>query len=422
MKIVCCLRSEESYKRIKFQVNNENIEWEDFINDIDYLREKIAFIYYDLAIVDEKLWWKDDAVSLFKNFNIDIIFFEGDFEHVFKNVMERLSSDNENTEYIIEDEEGKNEDEKPIKYIEIEVEKIKEVKVKVPVYKEVYTNIPKKLIMVTNLSKRAGSTFITLNLAKAFSKYKVLPAVIEPPLDLPYIFDTIGLEQRLNKTSNEESLLFYSYPHEIYENNQIKKDRETIEDDIVWIVPDARKPIIDSNKWDYYMMMKLIYCSKKASITIVDIGSFINHESVKSILDYADMILVVIDPLPTEIMQNNSTLQMLLDLKYKGGLPIEFVINKWSNGIDKPELFDYLKLDPLTIIPAVDLSYIHKAIYSCLIPYSLEQVEKMLEKPIYKIIKRVIPREFFIDTQVNTKSKDKAIISKLSGFFKKKKG
>jgi len=106
---------------------------------------------------------------------------------------------------------------------------------------------------------------------------------------------------------------FYSYPHVI--NNGVKplRDMETIIDDIIWIIPDSRMDTVEN--WDSLKMMKLLYTSKRAPISIVDIGTSIGHESVDSILTSADMILAVVNPQLVELKQNKERLDLLLKLK-----------------------------------------------------------------------------------------------------------
>lgn len=397
MQIVVIMKSKESFKRIRLQVDNNSIEWEP-IFDLDDLREKIVFIKYDIAIVDTNIWWKDEAIELFNKFKIDTIMFEGDFEEISQEIRNKIPINTPAEEVENLPEELTNE-ERPIRYIEKEIIREKEVKVKVPVYKEVYTGIPKQLIIIANLSKRAGSTFVTLNLAKALSDLKILCSVIENPVE-PYIFDTIGLEQRLIKNRGED-FEFYSYPHLIYENKKIEKDMETIEDGIIWLVSDPRKPLIQEQHWDYYKMMKLLYASRKASISILDIGYNIDKDYIKPILDEADKIFIVIDPMPTEIMQNKKLFDDLLELK-KDGLPIEFIINRWTSGIDKKQLLNHLKITPLALIPAIDLKLIHKAIYDCKIPYSVSEIKEELSIPFNNIVKRIIPSEFITEEKAKT--------------------
>jgi hypothetical protein len=416
------MKSKDSFNRVINQYTPPNVEWEEYVSDIEEIQEKIVFKEYDLAIVDEKIWWKDEAIELFNRKGVEVIIFQGDFEEVLEKVKELIPEEQEE-EFEIEEfneevlnfsteeqevkvkEVEKTEDTREVKYIHTKEYIDRPVNVPVPVYKSMYTSIGNKLIVIANLSKRAGATFLTLNLAKAIADLDILVSIIEPPIDLPYIFDTIGLENRLNDISEDAkgSLNYYSYPHEILEKTKIKKERETINDGIVWMVPDSRKPIIP--KWDYYNMMKLIYASRKASVTLIDAGDNLEHEAIKPILSEADLVLIVVDPLPTECMQNNDKLEELIMLRNKEGVPIQFAINHWNTGVDKKQFIDFLKVEPMMYIPQIDSNYIYKSIYDCKIPYDDIDVKMLLDKPFYYVIKNLIPKELLSNLESKKEEK-----------------
>lgn len=412
-QLVCCMKSKDSFKRVVNQYTPSNVEWEEYISDIEQIQEKIAFTEYDLAIIDEKIWWKDDAIELFKRKEVPIVIFQGDFEEVLYQIKELVPEEQEealNIEELTDDVLNfSTEEEKPEEnelFVEVKKEYVEKViNVPVPVYKSVYTSIGNKLIVVANLSRRAGSTFTTLNLAKAISNLNILVSIIEPPIGLPYIFDTIGLENRLNNLSSDDnsSLNFYSYPHEIKNNTKLKREKETIDDGIVWMVPDSRKPII--KEWTYYNMMKLIYASRRASISLLDCGEYLDHESIRPILSEADLILVVVDPLPTECMQNSEKLEQMITMRNKEGFPIEFAINHWNGGVDKKQFLDFLKVEPIMYIPQIESSYIYESIYDCKLPYDCEDVKMQLDKPFYYVIKKLVPGELLSKIDSNKEGK-----------------
>ncbi len=256
-----------------------------------------------------------------------------------------------------------------------------------------------KLVAIVNLSKRAGSTFLTLNLAKKLSEIHILASIIEAPFE-PYIYDHIGLEQMIARSNNNQ---LYSIPHIIYEEKRIEKARETIENGIMWLVPDPRKSNIHEEKWTYHHMIKLLYSSRKANIMLLDIGSNIEHHSMEPLINEADLVLLVIDPMPAEIMANQTLLKRFLELRNEG-LPIEMVINNWTRGVEKKDLLHALKVKPLSFIPHVDLTYIHQAVYQCIIPFELEEVKVKLQEPLLTILKKIVPKDILIEKEPNKKS------------------
>ena len=397
INLICCIKSPESFSRI-FDTFKEdyNFNLEDFVKDFEKVQENITIKQYDLAVIDEKLPWKDPALDLFNKKGIKIIIFKGDFRKTINNIYKLFPVLEEAKELLKrrdpQSNHGKVSDQK-IKYIVKEKLVEKEVKLDAPVYKEIYKGIENKLIIITGLSKKAGSTFLSINLAKALSGLKIRTSVIEPPIDSPYLFDYLGMDGKLDTASSEYN--FYSYPHII--NNGIKplRDMETILDDIIWIIPDSRINIIEN--WDSLKMMKLLYASKKAPISIIDIGTNIEHESIDPVLTSADMILAVINPQPVELKRNKDRLETLLKLK-KEGYPVEFVINFYNSSINRKVLSNYLNISPSIFIPAINHDYIYKAGYKNKIPLDYPEVEEQLFKPLSGIIKNIIPLGLFRET------------------------
>lgn len=256
-----------------------------------------------------------------------------------------------------------------------------------------YSLLTPKLIVVANLSKRAGSTFISLNLAKYLTDLNILTSILEIPFE-PYIFDNIGLQHRLSKGVADEKFNFYSYPHAICNGDKVERGKGVVDEGIIWMVADPRNNIIAEENWSYLHMMKYIYSSKKASVTILDVGNYIEHPSVEPVLEEADLILVIIDPMPAEIMMNSQKLTKLLSVK-KAASNYEFVVNRFTKGVDKKELMDVLQFEPLAYIPAIDLNLIHKSAYDCRIPYSFPEVKAILDNPFYNIISKLLPEQLF---------------------------
>jgi MinD-like ATPase involved in chromosome partitioning or flagellar assembly len=444
-KIVCCVKSKESYNRIINQFKQKNVEWEDYILELDDVKAKMVFTEYDLAIIDVRLWWKDEAIEFFEKKDIQVIIFQGDFEEVLTQLQNIIPDVPEPVEEKVPESSTIFED-KP---------KNETIYIDRPVYKPVYGGFSNRLVFIANLSSRAGSSFLTLNLSRMLAKLDILTSVIEPPINKPYYFDTVGIDERLKRESNgKEEPEFYSYPHIISAGKKLFKDRETIIDGIIWLVSDSRKPLIcdkkdvsnalDSikealsnneqdkiikaaddlmqahNRWDYFKMMKLIYASKKAVVNIVDCGGNLEHESIKNTLSEPDLILIVVDPLPTECMQNERLLEELISMK-KSGYPIEFVVNRWASGINREQLLDFLRITPLATVPYIDSRYIYDAIYNYRLPIDNSEVETAFNKPFSTIIKRIVPTELIKGpTQQEAEEvKGKGIFSKIKGILRR---
>jgi hypothetical protein len=406
--IICCLNIKESYARITNHFKGyPYIGFEEFIDDIDEVKNKSLYKKWKYAVVDRKLPWFDEAVKFFKKNNIDIIYFNDDYGEVIASINEKIPEP-------VEDNNGGKEDVGDlntacrVRYIEKPTTKVVE--------KKIYTGLEKKLIIVSGLTRCAGSTTITLSLAKYLSNLGILSSVIEPPIASPTIFNWVGIEERLERNGKDGDSDFYSYPHEISCGNRIRNKAEYVFDNISWIVPDDRKEQI--KKWEHNQMLQLVYASGTTPITLIDIGGSLFHEAVKPLLSIVDLVLVVIDPFPTSCKIESGKLTELLKLKGEG-CPVNFIINKWNSGIDKKEFLDFIGVKPLAFIPAIDLAILYKANCQYRIPLSCREVSDVMESPLKEISSLFIPEEFSSDFSRSKKTKKRPLFAGALKKFKK---
>lgn len=256
------------------------------------------------------------------------------------------------------------------------------------VIKTVYSSVPQQNICVTSLSRKAGSTFIAINLAKALSDKNIKVAFIEMPFFKPYVFDYLGLQQRLLPIENSD-INKYLFIQDILNNRQDNK-MEIVQDQITWLVTNPMDELVEG--WDSSKMIKLLHASIKASVNIVDIGIWLEHTAIKEHLKLFDKIFVIVDPLPPDIMQNEMKVKKIREIK-KSGYPIEIIINKHHNGINTRELIDYIGITPIMSIPFVDIRHIYRAVYNCKIPYTIPAVKRELERGLMTLIEKEILQE-----------------------------
>ena len=402
--IICCLNIKESYIRITNHFKGHpNIGFEEYIDDIEEIKNKSLYKKWQYAVIDKKLSWFEEAVKFFKKNNVEIIYFNDDYKEVIASIKNKIP---EQTEDNIKEDAGlpqaaKLEDIK-VRYTEKPATKIVE--------KKIYTSIEKKVIIISGLSRCAGSTTTTLNLAKYLSRLNILSSVIEPPIASPAIFNWIGVEEKEIKKEEEAIIGFYSYPHEISYGNRIKNKAEYVFDSIVWIVPDDRKEQIKN--WQYNQMLQLVYASSIAPITLIDVWDNIFHESVKPLLSTVDFVFVVIDPFPTNCKLNNNKFLELLKLKSEG-CPVNFIINKWNSGIEEKEFLNFIGVKPLAFIPAIDLSILYKANSQYKIALCDSEVSGLLEGPLKSICSLFIPKEFISTFSNNKKAKHRPLFANI---------
>lgn len=165
-------------------------------------------------------------------------------------------------------------------------------------------------------------------------------------------------------------------------------------------------------------MLQLVYASNIAPITLIDIGDNLFHEAVKPLLSVVDLVLVVIDPFPTNCKINNNKFLELLKLK-SDGCQVNFIINKWNSGIDKKEFLDFIGVKPLAFIPAIDLTILYKANCEYKIALCYREVSDLFDKPLAKICSLFIPKEFKCDFYKNKNIKKRSLFTDIVGKFKR---
>jgi hypothetical protein len=397
--IVCCLKVKESYIRITNPFkDHSDIRFEKFIDDIDELKDLAVYKKWDIAVIDKNISYFNESIKLLNKSNTNIVFFDGDYKTVIDNLKEKLECYTDQ----LEEEKEEKVSSAGVRYIEKPVTKFVE--------KKIYTNIERKTILVIGLTKGAGSTSLTLNIAKHLSNCGILSSVVEPPIN-PEIANWIGVN---NILENEND--FYSYPYAISNCEKIEANKEFLFDNIIWIIPKENEKASD---WSINEMLKLVYISNKAPITLVDAGCNFMHESVEPFISMADLVIFVIDPFPSSLDLNIEGLEEIKNLK-KEGCNIEFVVNKWNEGIDKKDFLNFIGVEPLAFIPAIELNLLYKANYLHKIPFSLKEVEEIIGKPIRKICSLFIPEGLCLTPAIKKDSGGKDnIFLPLINFFKK---
>jgi len=409
INLVFCIKSRESFKRITntLKIDN-NFELEDFTPNLETLQENIIIKDYDVAIVDEKLTWQDAALDLLNKKSVKIVLFKGDFKKTISDIYSKIPKDKHSSEKTQKENHSQANGNQPDKQYYIKNQTTPPTKEASSGKNIIYKALENKLIVIGSLSKGAGSTFLSVNLAKALTDLKIRTSVIEPPLDEPYLFYYLGIDKALSIKCVENN--FYSYPHAIDNGQKIIKNMGTIIDDIIWIMPSPFENKIES--WDHIKMLMLLDAARKSPISIIDVGTNYEHESIDSILSGADMFLMAVNPLPAELNKNKANIERLIKLK-KEGLPIEFIINHHTPAITKKTLSEYFKTTPLIFIPSIETRYIQESAHKYIIPITHPQISETLFTPISEIIKNIIPLDILKETIKYQSLNDENIIFRI---------
>lgn len=267
--------------------------------------------------------------------------------------------------------------------------KVKKVETKV-VVEHKYVTVPNNTVAVVSLSLKAGSSFIAANLAKAFVENEISAALLESPvhrLGRTYLFDYLGIEML-----ERNDLGFYSLPHVIKSGQKIESDHFIEVHGVECLAVDPREEKITN--WNYENVLHYFHASK-STVKIIDLGYIRPNKELdkvfKQIIKSVDCTFVVVDPIPHEITANNDIYSELQLMKNEG-YNIEFVLNKWNEGIEQTALKEIgLNTKELLKMPYINAGLLYKTIYKCEIPYQNEEIALLMQENIYSLMKHIIP-------------------------------
>ena len=350
---------------------------------------KGIILLVDIAVVDEKLSWKEEALDVLNKKGIQIILFKGNFKKSISEIYDKIPKIY-NEELTLNKKEKNTEILEPLPKLNYfknsAIQAIEENPVKEN--SPLFNGIENKLIIIGSLSQGAGSTFLSINLAKALTDLKIRTSVIEPPINEPNLFYYLGLDKKLSAKCTDNT--FFSYPHLISWGIKPPKNKETIIEDIVWLIQNPLEGPIEN--WDHIKTKMLLESSKRSPVNIIDAGINYEHESMEPLLLNADLLLIVVNPLYYKLRKNKEKIENILKLKKKG-LSVEFIINYYTPAITKKDLSAYFKNTPLIYIPAIETRYIQESANKSAIPLTHPKISEKLFNPISETVKSIIPVE-----------------------------
>ena len=99
-----------------------------------------------------------------------------------------------------------------------------------------------------------------------------------------------------------------------------------------------------------------------------------HRQMLDGVLDRADRILIVVDPLPGKLLPSAARLQRL-----RYGYPqAVLAVNRMNRGVHRRELDAYLGTSGYLCLPDLGAEVIYKAEYACVLPWDLPEGRKFL--------------------------------------------
>ena len=227
-------------------------------------------------------------------------------------------------------------------------------------------------IGVLGLSEGAGTGFLVASLAKALVDQGYFPAVLE--LGKGGLFDSLGMDKLFAGRD------FFSF-HNAAANDRSIRGRRNELGGINWALIPSEEGLASL---DLYRKIRLL--NNLIGDVVVSRMSGIKEEELWKLAWEMDRILVVIDPLPSKMLEGY---ELLCNLKLSE-LPILYVVNKYNKGVNRRQLLSYLKLKKLKYIPMIDYKAIYGAEYTCRTAYDIPHAKNALMGPLNELIDELI--------------------------------
>lgn len=232
-------------------------------------------------------------------------------------------------------------------------------------------------IGVVPASQGAGATFVATSLAKFLSE--------EPEVKISYIdvsegrekgerftYDALGMDKRFAGRRFDD--FFEPAPE-----GKTLRGKINLDEGINWVL---RLPKSDKNiKPELMGHLKRIN-NAPGDIILCD---FQIQENLMELLAEMDVLLIVVDPLPSSLLGGMDITAALQKLE-ETGKQVIWIVNKMNPGIHKRELLKFLKKRDYVYLPAVGLELIYAAEYACMIPAGNRSIRQEIQHPFEKII------------------------------------
>jgi hypothetical protein len=235
-------------------------------------------------------------------------------------------------------------------------------------------------IGVFSYIKSSGTSFVATSLAKYLADIRKKPvAFLELKHDASnetLLYHALGMEQRF---ASREFISFYS---EIKNRKYIKR-LKNIDSGINWVL---RTPLDrDLGIWLTVVEEARLLHNVCGDWVVCDLGSQYYQES----MDEMDIIICVIDPMPSILLASKHHLRKL-QIEDLGGRHLCWVINKYNKGVNSKLLKRFLKIKNPVTIPLIPGEWFYIAQYRCRIPFEQDEIKIETLSSIEELVKHHI--------------------------------
>lgn len=164
-----------------------------------------------------------------------------------------------------------------------------------------------------------------------------------------------------------------------------RKIQSNVDEGINWMLRDPMEspnaPLFMQEESTEYQV-SLIH-KMKGDLVLYDLSGGGAHDASRifRMMQEMDHCVVVIDPLPSKMLQSRRILHEIQLSK----LSVSYIINKMNRGVEKKEMIDFLRINHPTYVPLLDQEGLYEAEYRCKNPYVIPSVKKLLKEPFEKL-------------------------------------
>lgn len=215
--------------------------------------------------------------------------------------------------------------------------------------------IDKLNIAVTGLGQNVGTTFVASSLAFYFAEKGnslTFTQCLTPSRCNGLLYDAAAMDQRFR---NREFVDFYR----LIKEEKPTKGRQNLESGINWRIP---------TPWDCENNIDLdpeqrgrLIQGARGQICLFDLAA--HRDWDKFLLDM-DLVLVIIDPLPSKLIRHSGRFKQLKQMELSGAA-VRWIVNRANPGINRRQVSGYLKTNELIFIEEFPIEIIYGDEFFC---------------------------------------------------------
>ena len=215
--------------------------------------------------------------------------------------------------------------------------------------------IDKVNIAVTGLGQNVGTTFVASSLAFYFAEKGnnlTFTQCLTPSRSNGLLYDAVAMDQRFH------SRTFVDF-YDLIKDGKPIKDKKNIESGINWRLPtpwDCEKKL----DLDQEQKSRLIQ-GARSQICVYDFE--VEEDWDKFLLDM-DVILVVVDPLPSKLIRHSGRFKQLKQMELAGA-KVKWLVNRVNAGINRRQVSGYLKSNDLILIEEFPIEAVYADEFFC---------------------------------------------------------